>query len=79
MILSAPLRAASAADMHRLHRTNAPRRRADDPVALVRLILRRVRQRAFVILGPTPDRRTRGRSRRRADIPEIGRPRASAA
>jgi hypothetical protein len=37
MILSAPLRAASAADMHRLHRTNAPRRRADDPVALARL------------------------------------------
>jgi hypothetical protein len=26
--------------------------RADDPVALLRLILRRVRQRAFVILNP---------------------------
>jgi hypothetical protein len=52
MILSAPLRAASAADMHRLHRTNAPRRRADDPVALLRLILCRVRQRTFVILNP---------------------------
>jgi hypothetical protein len=52
--------------------------RVDRPCSLMRLILRRVRQRAFVILGPTPDR-TRGRSRRRADIPEIGRPRASAA
>ena len=43
-------------------------------MTLVRLILRRMRQRAFVLLGPTPDR-TRGRSRRRADISEIGRPR----
>ena|ERR1700681_2454781 len=35
-----------------LHQTNAPRRRADDPVALMRLILRRVRQRTFVIFNP---------------------------
>jgi hypothetical protein len=33
-----------------IHQTNAPR--ADDPVALMRLILRGVRQRAFVILNP---------------------------
>ena len=32
--------------------SHAPRARADDPVALLRLILRRVRQRAFVILNP---------------------------
>jgi hypothetical protein len=32
--------------------SRAPRARADDPVALLRLILRRVRQRAFVIQNP---------------------------
>jgi hypothetical protein len=32
--------------------SHAPRARADDPVALLRLILRRVRQRAFVIQNP---------------------------
>jgi hypothetical protein len=47
---SAPL--VRATPRVRLHQTNAPRRRADDPVALLRLILRRVRQRAFVILNP---------------------------
>jgi len=44
---------------------------------LLRLILRGVLQRAFVIL--TTPNRTRRCSRRRADIAEIGRPRASAA
>jgi hypothetical protein len=38
--------------VHQLHRTNAPRARADDLSALLRLILRRVRQRAFVIQNP---------------------------
>jgi hypothetical protein len=47
---SAPL--VRATPRVRLHQTNAPRRRADDPVALLRLILRWVRQRAFVILNP---------------------------
>ena len=42
------------------------------------LILRGMRQRAFVVFGLTPDRTSR-RSRRRADISEIGRRRASAA
>ena len=65
--------------MRRRHETSAPakfapRTRTDDPVTLMRLILRRMRQRAFVLLGPTPDR-TRGRGRRRADISETGRPR----
>ena len=32
--------------------SHAPRARTDDPVALLRLILRRVRQRAFVIQNP---------------------------
>jgi hypothetical protein len=32
--------------------TERTRRRADDPVALMRLILRRVRQRTFVIFNP---------------------------
>ena len=32
--------------------SHAPRTRTDDPVTLVRLILRRMRQRAFVLLGP---------------------------
>src|SRR5450631_140584 len=41
-----------SAGVHRLHQTNAPRRRADDPVALMRLILRRVWQRTFVVLDP---------------------------
>jgi hypothetical protein len=41
-----------SAGVHRLHQTNAPRRRSDDPVALMRLILRRVWQRTFVIFNP---------------------------
>jgi hypothetical protein len=32
--------------------SHAPRARADDPVTLLRLILHRVRQRAFVVLNP---------------------------
>ncbi len=32
--------------------SHAPPTRTDDPVTLVRLILRRMRQRAFVLLGP---------------------------
>jgi len=32
--------------------SHAPRARADDPIALLGLILRRVRQRAFVIQNP---------------------------
>ncbi len=37
----------------RPHRTSAPRGRADDPVALLRLIATRVRQRAFVVFDPS--------------------------
>jgi hypothetical protein len=53
MILSAPLRAASASDIrhggHRLHRTNAHTGGADRPRSLLHLILRRVRQQPFVV------------------------------